>query len=204
MVRGKMTQESLDIVTEISKTVKTFHHHYHILYDLAREFDHVNYFEIGTYAGASACLMLQRPDTWVVTVDTGQFVPKNKVIDTLSAFSNGNMFFYLEGHSWNLYDKVKPLFPEGIDIMFIDGDHQPESIKNDFFLYEGLVNKGGYIVFDDYNDHIYNPQIKPAIDELVKHLTNYEVIGSPDNVFNAPVHWTINNKSICFIIKKLQ
>ena len=114
------TTESLEMVRTISKDVMTFHHHYHILYDLARDMGHVNYLEIGTWNGASACLMLQRPDTSVVTIDTGEYVKKDTVISNLNKFNIYNNFFcYLESdsHQPSTRVQVKRFFPEGVDIL---------------------------------------------------------------------------------------
>jgi hypothetical protein len=56
------TKGSLDIVEKISNEMEenTFHHHYHILYDLSKEFNiqSINYVEIGCYARGSSCLMI--------------------------------------------------------------------------------------------------------------------------------------------------
>ena len=62
----KITQKSIDLLGEIvSNGVQTFHHHYHILYDIADSINkkEIKYVEIGCYAGGSACLMLQRKET---------------------------------------------------------------------------------------------------------------------------------------------
>ncbi|MCS7180690.1 MAG: class I SAM-dependent methyltransferase, partial [bacterium] len=36
-----------------------------------------------------------------------------------------------------------------VDVLFIDGDHSYESVKNDYFIYRKLVKKGGIIAFHD-------------------------------------------------------
>jgi len=200
------TQESLDIVREIAKSVRTFHHHYHILYDIARLFlGDINYVEIGTFHGASACLMLQRPNTNVITIDKGVYVPKEEVINNLSRFnlnSHSNQFYYMEKDSqkYSTMLLVSKMLLLGIHILFIDGDHSPEGLIRDFNLYEKLIVKNGYIVFDDYNDLEYNPQIKPIIDVFTNGLYGYEIIGTIKNKLGAePKDIKEGN---CFIIKK--
>ena len=201
------TQESLDIVRHISKTVETFHHHYHILYDIAMMFSGtVNYAEIGTYKGASACLMLQRRNTRVLTIDTGEYVEPLEVLKNLTSFNvHNNEFLYIEETSQiaKTRKKVKN-FMSGIDILFIDGDHSMCGIVKDFGLYEPMVNKNGYIVVDDYNDVKHNPQIHDIISDLSSYLSKdeYEIIGELDNSLGAYCSYDIEGGN-CFIIKKL-
>ena len=123
------TIESLNLVRKISNAIdnKTFHHHYHILYDIASTFDDmINYVEIGCYAGGSACLMAQRPMTNVFSIDIGVPIKPVVAINNFNKLnSNNNKFNYLEGNSYNIGTK-KMLTDElidGIDILFIDGGH---------------------------------------------------------------------------------
>jgi len=58
-------------------------------------------------------------------------------------------------------DKVK----QNIDFLFIDGDHSREGVLNDFINLKDKVNKGGLVVFDNYNDSSWSA-VKPAVDEL--------------------------------------
>jgi hypothetical protein len=68
-------------------------------------------------------------------------------------------------------------------------------------MYSNLVNQGGYIVFDDYNDSMYSPSVKLAVDDIVKKLNGYDIIGTVPNEFGArPENLKDGN---CFIIKKI-
>lgn len=198
------TRKSLDIVRRIAQSVHTFHHHYHILYDIAELIGgHINYLEIGTFYGGSACLMLQRKDTSVITIDNGQFVKKEIVINNLNKFClQDNFFFYIEADSHQDSTKklIKRLLWTEIDILFIDGDHSPDAIKSDFFLYEDLVRSGGYVIFDDYGDHIYNSHVKNIIDDLFVMLVGYEIIGTIKNIAGAKPRNIPNGN--CFVIRK--
>ena len=57
----------------------------------------------------------------------------------------------------------------------------------DFRKFSEFVNIGGYIVFDDYLDHKYSPEVRSAVDDIVnKMLDNkYEIIGSLPNYQNS-------------------
>jgi predicted O-methyltransferase YrrM len=200
------TQKSLDLVEEISKSIKTFHHHYHILYDIAEMFvGHINFFEIGTFQGASSALMLQRPNVTIITLDTGTYVKREEVIGNLNKFNiHKNIFWYIEedSHQMKTKDKVKSidLITPGIDILFIDGDHSEKGVTIDFLLYNDLIRKGGYVVFDDYNDYEFNPQVKLAVDRIMSERTGWEVIGSIKNTLNAPP--ADHKDGICYVIQK--
>lgn len=201
----KSTNQSLELTQFISDSInnQTFHHHYHILYDLPVESDKINYLEIGCYAGGSAILMLFRPNTKVVSVDLGTPISKKTVLSNVS--NNNpleNEFHYVEGNSSDgtVASRVKELMPQ-VDILFIDGDHRYQSVVNDFEIYSQLVIPNGYIVFDDYNDPEHSPEVQLAVDDIVKGLEGYEIIGTIENTLGArPASLKSGN---CYIIRKL-
>jgi hypothetical protein len=63
-----------------------------------------------------------------------------------------------------------------IDLLFIDGDHRYEYVKQDIELFVPHVMEGGYILFHDYAEKLKKPKagVKKAVDELLGH---YEVVG---------------------------
>ena len=202
------TKESLDIVEKISNEMEgnTFHHHYHILYDLSKEFNPqpINYVEIGCYAGGSACLMLQRPNTNVISIDLGHPISPDIVKRNVSKFNKlGNSYTYLQGNSQTteMVNRLTDVV-DNIDILFIDGDHSYQGVMNDFSLYHNLVKPGGYVIFDDYNDYEHSPEVKPAVNDLVNQISiQYEIIGVIPNLYNAyPSELKEGNE---FVIKKL-
>jgi predicted O-methyltransferase YrrM len=204
----KITEESLKITENISNVIdnKTFHHQYHILYDIAKTYNDneiINYVEIGCYGGGSACLLLQRPNTNVISIDLGSPISPMIVLENVDKLNPHNNFYkYIIGNSqlpqtkYELLDTVKD-----IDILFIDGDHSYYGLKNDFELYNDMVKQGGYIIFDDYNDHKFSPEVKLFVDDLIPDIIEkYEIIGVLPNIFNArPSDLKEGN---CFIIKK--
>jgi cephalosporin hydroxylase len=201
-----ITKQSLELTQVISEKInnQTFHHHYHILYDLPVDSEEkINYLEIGCYAGGSAILMLLRPNTRVVSVDLGYPISKETVLANVS--NNNpleNEFHYVQGDSSDesTVDRVKELIPQ-VDILFIDGNHTYQSVIRDFELYSQLVVTNGYVVFDDYNDAEFSPEVKQAVDDIVKDLENYQIIGTVANTLGArPDSLKDGN---CYIIRKL-
>jgi len=200
-----LTELSLELTRTISSRIdeKTFHHHYHLLYDLPVDQPQINYLEIGCYAGGSAILMLLRPDTRVVTVDLGYPISRDTVLENVK--NNNpleNEFHYIEGSSLSeeTFKKVLEVIPK-VDILFIDGDHRYNSVIQDFEKYSTLVVPGGYVVFDDYNDKEHSPEVNQAVNDIVKDLHGYEIIGLIENTLGArPESLKEGN---CFILKKL-
>lgn len=198
------SQESVALVDKIGSSVKTFHHHFHILYDIAKTFNRpITYAEIGCYAGASACLMLQIPGITVYSIDGGEPISPMEACNNMSRFNTQqNIFQYIQGnsHDPNIIQKVRMHIPQGIDILFIDGGHGFNDVIQDFNNFAGAVNPGGYIVFDDYQDWQFSPEVRSAVDKIVSGLQGYEIIGSIPNSIEAKPAEVKNNN--CFIIKK--
>jgi hypothetical protein len=204
----KHTEESLNLTKSISDKIdnQTFHHHYHVLYDIANTYptDHmVNYVEIGCYAGGSACLLLQRPNTNVLSIDLGFPIDPNVVVNNVKNLNvHNNRYTYVRGNSQldETYNNVLN-YVNKIDILFIDGDHSEVGARKDFDMYSHLVKENGYVIFDDYNDKENSPGVKLAVDKLVKTIgDDYEIIGTLPNTFGArPEDLTDGN---CYILKK--
>ena len=211
----KPTQKSLDMVRQIASNVPTFHHHYHIIFDSAETLKDakINYVEIGAYAGGSSCLMLQRLNTTVISIDLGEPIPRGQVFENVINYKNNNNYYkYIQGNSQIIETKnhlIEELgnsrllgYSNKIDILFIDGDHAYNGVMADFNMYSDLVNVGGYIVFDDYRDDVHSPDVRKFVDSLMPTLTDYEIIGTFTNELGAyPSELQEGN---CFVIKKLK
>jgi cephalosporin hydroxylase len=66
------------------------------------------------------------------------------------------------------------------DILFIDGDHSYQAVKNDTLNYLPIVRSGGYVIFHD-TEHM--PDIKNWIKEIEKSnigLVKVKEIAEPD------------------------
>lgn len=91
-----------------------------------------------------------------------------------SLYNNNSVISLIQGNTY--FDKTEEDFNKicnySLDLLFIDGDHTLDGVKNDFERYSKYVKKNGYIVFDDYHHEI----IKNYCDELFNNNNNYKVI----------------------------
>ena len=186
----------------------TYHHHYHLLYDLRTLLgpESKNYMEIGVCNGGSLSLILQHPyETNLRGIDVfayeGQYDASQKNVVYYNKFSRNLIITKTNSHSLEFVEKLKQENYK-IDLLFIDGSHTYEGVTLDFELYSQFLNPGGYIVFDDYNDADFSPEVKPAVDDIVKNIGyEYHIIGSFPNFLK--VHPSDFKEYNEFIIRKL-
>lgn len=205
LITRKSQKQVQKIVGEMEG--QTFHHHFHVLYDIISSFkkENINYFEIGSYCGASGSLVLSHTkQVNAFCMDTFAEAPTELVKRNFDKFKNPSSNYNLiigDSQKDNDIDKLKKIV-NNVDLFYIDGDHSYQGCINDFLNYNELVVSGGYIVFDDYHDVNYSPQVKHAVDFIVSDLLFgcYEVIGSFRNSLNTyPSEMIYNNE---FILRK--
>lgn len=80
-------------------------------------------------------------------------------------------------------------FSRRFKVLHIDGGHLRAHVWSDFLLYERFVVPGGYIVFDDYGDVQFSPEVGPAVDEIHRAglFQGYEIIGQLPGYENSYV-----------------
>jgi cephalosporin hydroxylase len=205
----EITKESLLKNRFISENMEgtTFHFHTHILYDIRTSLGEgiKKYLEIGSFAGCSVSLISSHPfSTECYTIDLGTPISPDIVNRNVEKFKNKNSSHkYFQGSSSNpqIIQIVKDEVIN-VDLLFIDGGHLYDEVIADFNNYSDMVVSGGYICFDDYLDHKYSPQVKPAVDDLVKILdpNDYVIIGTPSYDFISEFSDLTSNN--IFIIQK--
>jgi len=85
-----------------------------------------------------------------------------------------------------------------VDILFIDGDHSFDGVRNDFNNYKNLVRSGGYIIFDDYG---FLPDVRNAVNSIDK--KEFDIIGRLPLVNgNQFVNELDENLNASFILRK--
>lgn len=143
-----------------------------VLLPLVAKIQPKNILEIGTWKGYSA-------ETWIKSFSPQIFI-------TLEIDPKPEDAIEIEGYDYrwktNSHPESKeigviPAIPlpfkavkEGIDFLFIDGDHSEAGVCLDFQMYSPLVRKGGIIVFHDVvytsPDPLYPVMVKPLWDKL--------------------------------------
>jgi len=207
-----VTEESINLINEIISKMenKTFHNHYHIIYDICSSIqkEDVSYMEIGAYAGGSASLMSKHKKVKkILSLDIGRPISKEITINNVNRFKHDKCLYeYVEGDSSqkHIIDLVKSKIND-VDILFIDGDHSYGMVIKDFNNYKDLVSKNGFIIFDDYLDSIHSPDVFRAVNDIVKDLNTeeYQIIGSIEYDLISKTNVPNFKSSNEFIIKKL-
>lgn len=68
--------------------------------------------------------------------------------------------------------------PDGFDFIFIDADHQQDSIERDCDNWLPKLKSGGIVVFDDYNNDDF-PAIAPVVESRT---TGWKIYGQHDTI----------------------
>jgi len=112
-------------------------------------FQHI--FEIGTNAGHSAAIIMTMfEDVKVTSIDIGAHPYTRVAVESLKE-KFGNRFSYIEMNTVDYYKGLKNgtlQFPEGVDIINIDGDHSVHGAINDIQMAKHLKLKN--ILIDDF------------------------------------------------------
>ena len=143
--------------------------------------------EIGVWKGKSLSLMsrLSQKGTKIVGVDPCEI---NGQKEELSYFINSILpeATVLVDYSERAVRQAAAI-SKAYKIIHIDGGHAAHHVWADFLLYSGLLAKGGYLVFDDYDDFEHSPEVKIAVDELYRSgmFENFEVLGPIDGFLNS-------------------
>lgn len=135
---------------------------------------HVNYLEVGVLHGGSMIMVIAQPYiTHCVGVDLFQ-ENKNYIRKDLPCMARtkkfirnfniyGNKFNLIQGDSTSdsVVEKVKSTI-NNVDVLYIDGNHSFEFAYKDFYNYAPLINKDGFIAFDDIH---FN-----GVRKLIRHI----------------------------------
>jgi hypothetical protein len=176
----------------------TFHHHFALLHGLCDVLvgmgvAAITYAEIGTFCGGSLCFALQH-----------SAVAEAHAIDPLTARAGAPACVAANLARWNTRGvpvhvtralSTDPSVRDAwrrdgtrVHVLFIDGDHSHAGVTRDFELFRDFVHPGGFVVFDDYFDAEHSPQVRGAVDDIVRTQLNndFHVIGTFANTANVP------------------
>jgi len=143
----------------------------------------IKYLEIGAYHGASICSVMKTHTTHASSIvhcidpwfDYDEFDEyKNTQPTNYSLFLQNvskldikdlNKLYIHRG----LSNTIVPTFPdESFDIIFIDGNHATQYVFEDALLASKKVKRGGWIVFDDFDQK----DVKAGIDYFMHMYSN--------------------------------
>jgi len=126
----------------------------------------INYLEIGTFYGANLLSVeetyakhpeskLFAIDPWINYSDYSEYKDMHdKIFETymknIENCSGKNKITTMRGFS---HEKIPELQDMFFDIIYIDGNHEPEYILEDAVLSFRKLKSGGYMIFDDFDWH---------------------------------------------------
>ncbi|MFX1363443.1 MAG: class I SAM-dependent methyltransferase [Promethearchaeota archaeon] len=115
--------------------------------------------DIGTGMGGTLFLLsrFSDPDALLISVDLpeisigGRSFPNNPSFFKIFAKKKQKVVLIREdSHKFSTFNRIKKVLNNRkIDVLFIDGDHRYEGLKQDFEMYKTLVKSGGLVCFHD-------------------------------------------------------
>lgn len=168
------------------------HHRIAVLHIICKLYVVKSYLEIGVHNGASMSYVVRDKNQKVCYgIDLFESTTGHYVNDKLSENRTKNNILnnnisstinLIKGNSFlsETIDKLKVnLNGKLIDLLFIDGDHSYDGVRNDFINYEKFVKKNGFIVIDDYEPNY--PQIIKFVNDYVASNENFAILGVFEN-----------------------
>lgn len=145
--------------------------------------------EIGVWKGKSLALMnaAAKGERRVIGIDPfvlpNQFEEFNHYRQALLPGSD-----VIRGFSELCAEHFYTMDPK-VALLHIDGGHTGRNVLLDFLLYAPSVVSGGIVVFDDYGDWQYSPEVGPAVDLLRAggYFGDFHVVGCVHGFENSYV-----------------
>ena len=126
------------------------------LYKVAKSLKNSRILEIGRFEGGSTILLASTGNE----LDSIDIAPKN---DTFIEVMLKQLM--IDKVNLIINDAKNMNFPENkYDLIFIDGGHSYEQVKNDFLKVKKSIKIGGHLLFHDYSPS--QPEVVKFIDEL--------------------------------------
>jgi len=106
--------------------------------------------EIGTACGGTNFLLSQSLTSIKLMIGVDLYVKNKSQLQYFSKDSQQVIFINGSSYADRTVDKVRSILADKkLDVLFIDGDHNFDGVKQDFLKYKHLVRDGGLIVFHD-------------------------------------------------------
>jgi len=108
-----------------------------------------------------------------------------------SAFEKQIVELIGDSHDSSFKDKVFEIIGDPVDMLFIDGDHSYEGVKEDFYSFLPFVREGGFIVFHDIVDSEYHRErgcfVATFWNEIKNNYKSFEFIDSTSLLHFTPI-----------------
>lgn len=139
-----------------------YYPYYYRLYQyLSRNLSRVRYLEIGVRTGYSGVVMAKASASkpvFYTGVDPNLYLPDGleKAASTFCMLQNEGHnlnFFLLEGYSGSSAVQNSLRYSGPFDIIHIDGEHSYFGKLYDLWIARNLIEKGGFVLVDDYEHH---------------------------------------------------
>jgi|688.fasta_scaffold189028_2 predicted O-methyltransferase YrrM len=122
--------------------------------------------EIGSYIGESVAIFLGFPKiTKLESIEISEFHIK-LLQAKYGSFIKSNRYF-LHHSDANRYSEN--ILDESIDVVYIDGCHEYDSVKQNIELYYPKIKRGGFLTGHDYH---YSPDVWPGVTKAVNEFAN--------------------------------
>lgn len=136
--------------------------------------------EVGSYAGASTCVLAAFAEVYgggtVYAIDPFYNVEGRESYETgYEAVFDRNVAPFgprvvkVRGLSWEVP------WERPIDLLFLDGDHSYDGLAKDLAKFLPLLQAGGVLVFHDYKEH-GKPGVRRNVDEKIRPNPDYRLI----------------------------
>lgn len=140
----------------------------------------LDFVEVGSWRGKSTILLAgvlkeQQSSNLLYCVDNWKGGTDD---DCLRLANNVNIFYEFQNNTQSLFRYIKPIIglsteretlkklPPKIGLLFLDGAHDYETIKEEITLYKELLDRNGIICFHDTDNPNY-PGVRNAIREFI-------------------------------------
>ncbi len=105
--------------------------------------------EIGTNKGGSLYLLTKVADSAAAVVSVDIHIENKKLLNSFARKQQRLMIIEADSTAPETIVKIRSIFEDGVDFLFLDGDHSFEGIKKDFENYWPLVRPGGLVALHD-------------------------------------------------------
>jgi len=105
--------------------------------------------------------------------NSGKPVDKKSFLKNIRIFNlNLKNFFLINHRSQDISKTLPALKKHRLVSLMIDGDHTYQGINNDFSVYGPLLEKGGYLIIDDFGDPSW-PEVTKFAKEHILTLSSW-------------------------------